>query len=370
MAAIKGEPSISASGGHLLPGPPSIGWPPSFTSTLSSLSFSIMYYCCYTVTMEQNFLTRNEYLRAISRGLHTDVQTIILFFVIMCSALFLLLILNAIVRMSETARSKKSALALFEKRIRKLDLSINEIDFLEILSHMLKKPWKKYLLVNNRTTFNNSISLLQSKDPGKLKQEMARSISRKAGFEDALVPEKKRGTRKLYPGIPVKIVEPGGRLFAGEIVHVDEDAFEFTTNGTLSEHNGEITVYLIDFSGIHGFTTRITDRKSDNRYRASHSDTPRAVQWENPGQSGMDNEVYIISRESGDTPVRARLKSLRPGWLLLENTAGDFRRGQDIRLYLSKKTSGGFWVNGEIARVSRSKRSLLVRLNHVKAQIE
>jgi hypothetical protein len=318
--------------------------------------------------MEKNFLTRNEFLRAISHGLHTDVQTIITFFTIIVSAVILLLILNAIVRRSAANRAKKSAIALFEKKIRKLDLTINEIDFLETLSHMLKKPWKKYLLVSNRSTFNNCLSLLQSKDPGKLGLDTALTISRKAGFETAPIPEKKHGTGKLYPGSSVKIVDSSGRLFAGEILEVGENTFEFKTNESLSEDKGEITVYLVDSSGIHGFTTRITARKNGNRCQALHSDTPRTHKWENSGKSGVGNEVYIIYRESGDTPVRARLKSVRPGWLILEDAAGNFSKGQDIRLYLSKKTSGGYWVNGEVDRVSRSRKSLLVRLNHAKTQ--
>ncbi len=305
-------------------------------------------------------------LRAISRGLHTDVQTIVMFLTIIVSAVILIMILNVIVRRNAAGKAKKTALDLFEKKIRKLDLTINEIDFLDTMSHMLKKPWKKYLLVNNRSTFSNSLSLLQTRNPGKLNLDTARSISRKAGFEEEPIPEKKHGTRKVHPGSPVKIVVPGGALFAGEVIQVNEDTFEFKTNESLPGESGEITVYLIDFSGIHGFNTRITARNNGNRYQALHSETRRAQKWENPGNSGMDNEVYIISRESEETPIRARLKSVRPGWLILEDTAGNFSRGQDIRIYLSKKISGGFWVNGEIDRVSHNKKSLMIRLNHVK----
>jgi hypothetical protein len=317
--------------------------------------------------MEENFLTQSEFLRAISEGLHTDEETVLLFFIIILGALLFFMVVGRIVRYSESAKAKKSALMSFNKRIRSLDLTINEIDYVEVLASFLVKPWKKYLLLTNQKTFTNSLLKVQARDPGDLRLDLARSISRKAGFEIDSLPVKKAGTRKAYPGAPIRVEGEGGIFFAGEIVRVDDESFEFRTDEAIPLNAKDISIFMIDFSGMNGYLTRISSRKEGNRYTAPHSEQLRSQKWENPGSSGVDAQVYILSHETGDEPVFARLKSVRPGWLVLEETGKGFHKGQDIRIFLSRKTSGGIWVNGEIARVYRNRKMLLVRLNHVKA---
>jgi len=56
-----------------------------------------------------------------------------------------------------------------------------------------------------------------------------------------------------------------------------------------------VTVFLIDFSGISGFQTRVTGRPGTGLYRAAHSETSRALEWENPGQAGVDTQVFLLS---------------------------------------------------------------------------
>jgi len=56
--------------------------------------------------------------------------------------------------------------------------------------------------------------------------------------------------------------------------------------------------------------------------------------------------------------------------VLLEDPAQDLTRGTDVRIYLTQKVAGGYWVNGEVERVSRDRRSLIIRLNHVKPRPE
>ncbi len=317
--------------------------------------------------MKEEFLSQSEFLRAISEGLHTNEETVLLFFAIILGALVLFVVGGRIVRNSEAGKEKKSALESYNKRIRKLDLTINEIDYLDLLAQLLKKPWKKYLLLMNQKTFTNTLVELQAQDPGNLQLDLVHSISRKAGFEMESLPVKKNGTRKAYPGAPIRVEGEGGTFFAGEIVRVDDESFEFRTDETIPPEIRDISVFMIDFSGMNGYLTQISSRKEGNRYIASHSEKLRSQKWENPGSTGVDAHVYILSHETGEDPVIARLKSVRPGWLVLEDPAKGFRKGQDIRIFLSRTTSGGVWVNGEIARVSRNRKLLMVRLNHVKA---
>jgi hypothetical protein len=317
--------------------------------------------------MEENFLSQSEFLRAISEGLHTDEETVLLFFIIILGALVLFMVGGRIVRNSEAGKEKKSALKSFNTWVRKLDLTINEIDYLDLLAQFLKKPWKKYLLLTNRKTFTSTLMRLKEQNPDKLRPELSRSISRKAGFEIDSLPVKKDGTRKAYPGAPIRVQGGGGTFFAGEIVRVDDESFEFSTDEAIPPDIEDISVFMIDFSGMNGYLTRISSRKEGNRYTAPHSEQLHSRKWENPGSTGVDTQVYILSHETGEEPVIARLKRLRPGWLVLEDPAKSFRKGQDIRIFLSRKTSGGGWVNGEISRVSRNRQQLMVRLNHVKA---
>jgi len=317
--------------------------------------------------METDFLTGSDIIQAIARGLQPGGSTIRLFIIIFITLVILLILAARVFQKRSTRKTHEAVLAAFEKKIRKLDLTINEIDYLNRLSTCLKKPWKKYLLLTNKSTFTNSVALLQAQDPGSLKLDLVRSISRKAGFEISALPQNKKGTRKIFPGSPLKIVAPGGILFAGEAVQTNEETFDFHTYETLPEEARDITVFIVDFSGINGFQTRLVSRKGKNLYTARHSETPRSLVWENPGQAGVADEVFILSDETGDTPVHARLKSIRPGWIILSEPARKFRNGQDIRIYLTQKVSGGFWVNGEVSKISRDGNAIMVRLNHVKA---
>lgn len=320
--------------------------------------------------MENDFLSGNDIIQAIARGLQPGGNTIRLFIIIFITLVILIIVVARYFQKRSARKTREAVLAAFEKKIRKLDLTINEIDYLNRLSTGLKKPWKKYLLLTNKSTFTNSVALLQAQDPGSLNLDLVRSISRKAGFEMASLPKNKKGTWKIFPGSPLKIVAPGGILFAGEATQTNEETFDFHTYEKLPDEARDITVFIVDFSGINGFQTRLVSRKENNHYTARHSDTPRSLVWENPGKAGVADEVFILSDDTGDTPVHARLKSIRPGWIILSEPAKKFRKGQDIRIFLTQKLSGGFWVNGEVSKLSKDGKSIMVRLNHVKSRGE
>ena len=77
----------------------------------------------------------------------------------------------------------------------------------------------------------------------------------------ASLPKNKKGTWKIFPGSPLKIVASGGVLFAGEATQTNEETFDFHTYETLPDEARDITVFIVDFSGINGFQTRIVARK-------------------------------------------------------------------------------------------------------------
>lgn len=319
--------------------------------------------------MNNNLPTKDEILKAIARGLQPQERTILLFSLLIIAFVTAFILLGFLLKNRSLKKVQATFLNAFETQIRKLDLTINEIDYLDILGAYLKKPWKKNLLLTNKTTFKNCLSLLHSHSPKDVKIELIRSISRKAGFEIAVLPKRRIGTWKVFPGAPLKVEVPGGILFSAEVTQVQEETFDFKTTEPLPEEDREITVYLIDFSGISGFKTKITSRMEENRFRALHSDIPRTVAWENPEKAGMDDEIIILEDKEGKTPLLARLKQIRPGWLLLEEPSGVLQKGEDIRIFITRRVAGGIWVNGEIVRNSRDKRTLMIKMTHVKSSL-
>ena len=81
--------------------------------------------------------------------------------------IFLLLISNWLIIFAGRKRITTRYRASFNKKIRELDLTINEIDLLNTLSGYLKYPGKKYLLMTNQQTLSRCLDKYQKESSSK-----------------------------------------------------------------------------------------------------------------------------------------------------------------------------------------------------------
>lgn len=315
--------------------------------------------------METTRLTIEDILDAIARGLQPNQETVVVFVLILILFLAFLALSGGFFYKHNENRRNEEALSPYERLIRQYDLTENEIDYLSTLGRYLRKSCKKELLLTNRTAFGNCLRLHQLKNPDKSEEAFASSISHKAGFEWHTMPVRKSGTRRVFPGAPMKIETEGRGLLSGEVTKVEKNFFEFFANKALPAKRDAITVYLIDLTGISGYRTKIKSLLDNNMARVYHSEERQSSVWKNPGHYGVGERIQILVENTEASPIHGYIRKLRPGWMYLEQADRELKKSTDVRIFLTPKR-GNYWVNGEIRRVSRDKRSFKVKLTHIR----
>ena len=75
--------------------------------------------------MEKEFLTGSDIIQAIARGLQPGGNTIRLFIILFFALMIIVIITTRFFQKRGARKTREAVLAAFEKKIRKLDLTIN-----------------------------------------------------------------------------------------------------------------------------------------------------------------------------------------------------------------------------------------------------
>ncbi len=312
----------------------------------------------------------SDFIQALAQGFQKSPSYVSLGLSILAGFLIFLLITAVLVKRRQAAANRKLAQRLYRDRIRVLDLTINELDFIDSLSGCLDKPWKKYLIVSNENTFQNCCEELKKQQKAVFSADMMQRIGEKAGFLSPVVEKSREGTRSLVPGTPVKIEASNGKIIDARVTAASKESF--TLEGkSLPFQDSFMVIHIPHRTGILAFVTRPETKGSPERLVLKHSDEIPVTRWgEVSGKKqNRDFKVFIKIDGKEGAPVKTSLYRITRKGAFIENPDGVLTRFMDLRIFFSHQDKpGGVWINGEVLAESLDRKEVFVKFLHVTSQ--
>jgi hypothetical protein len=305
----------------------------------------------------------SDFLKAVSRGFISTRSDILIAVSLVGGFILFLLLFSLILKKTENARVQAAGLRRYNERIREIDLTINELDFLNQLALYLRKPWKKYLLVTNENTFLNCCEKLKE-EGAEYPVNLIERIERKAGFSKNGELPASAGTRNLSEGMPVKVEYDSGRLCNARVTKVREEVFSLEGEALVST-KAPVVVHIPHRTGLLAFETRTVGPIKEGRLELRHSETVPEKRWGELGRKSRDFTVYVKADGKESVPMKTVLYRVSARGAYIENPDGALSRKDDVRILLTNsRQPGGTWVNGEVRGESLDRRELYVHFSH------
>ncbi len=311
-----------------------------------------------------------DFIQALAQGFQKSPGYVSVGISILAGFLIFLMIAAVVVKRRQVTANRRLALRLYRDRIRVLDLTINELDFIDSLSGCLDKPWKKYLIVSNENTFHNCCEELKKRKKTACNPAMMQRVGEKAGFLAPAAEKSKEGTINLVPGTPVKLEASTGKIFDARVTETSRDSFVLE-GASLPVQDQSLVIHVPHRTGILAFVTHPAEKGSAQRLVLKHSDEIPTRRWGelSARKSNRDFKVFIKIDGSESAPVKTSLYRITRNGAFIENPGGMLTRFRDLRIFFSHHDKpGGIWVNGEVRAESLDRKEVFVKFMHITAE--
>jgi hypothetical protein len=248
----------------------------------------------------------------------------------------------------------------YNKQIRELDLTINEIDLLESMALFLANPYRKTLLLNNRNTFHKALSFLK-KERG-IESVYAQSLIKKLFTEDQMVlPEGFEHFHKT--GRPARFVAQDGSVYSGSITKGQDDSIILGNikKWERKEQSGLGRLFVQDYRGINSHPVSGVTKLDKDSLKL---DLSREGNYTRKHKLSL-SEIYIYPLD-GSPPVKSNLRLLSKRLGVIENTDQKFKTGQTVKVAFHKKSKEIYRVNGIVKSISRNKKYATLQFGYLK----
>ena len=312
--------------------------------------------------------TLDAFLKAIAEGFNPSNRYIVAGVAIFLGFVVLAIVANRIVMRREKRIHRRQLDEKYQRLIRKLNLTIRELDFIDKLAEFLEDGSKKYLLLVNPQTLATCVRAFRKSQT--VATDTVKDLEAHLGFEIPDVPKPKNSTRRLSPGTAVrlhvlrrdtKLTGAVSAQFPDSLVVILDNASEFPHAGD------EVILYSGDYRGFVGFKTTVTSIH-ENEVKLAHADrTSEELNLEKPVPVNLD--IVVRSDDPDEKAVPAQVISLFSRGANVVNPDRRFRKGDDVRLYFRRAKNSWRQVNAEVVSLERRRRVMRVRFSHVKQSI-
>lgn len=309
-------------------------------------------------------MTRTEQiLRAISDGLRAGPGNVRLFLAILLGGIAVIVIALAIQRGVARRRQRARLHDRFQQEIRRLDLTVREVDILHLLAAFLADPAKRYLLLTNRYTFRHAAHMLGPLDPP---LDLAfRELEGKLGFAESHRAEAERVLSAPAVGSAVTIEPSYGTERALALVHSrDGETLHLELQSPLRLSPG-MAVHLLAPHPTAVLETTGTVTEAGEWEVSVRMD--RLFQEVVPRRFGAGTLKTLIRHEGAQrSDLRAaELISIWPSGAVLDCDGMVLRRGEDIQIVLRRDHAHWASVNASVSGVRRRGHRARVRFSHL-----
>lgn len=307
-----------------------------------------------------------DILQAIADALAFSRSDLIWVISIILAVVVLLIVAAVLQRVLGRRRIGKALVERFEREIRRLDVTVRELDVLNTMAQCLSDPAKKYLLLSNRNTFSHCARAI-----GKLAPPLdaaLRTLEARLGFSDQARVALALGSFTPAAGSVVKMERRGDaeRIMA-EVVRARDRRIvvRLQTNPGLARGEA-VDLYASHPSGIvvaEAELVAVAGLEAELHVRRPFAE-PTTGQL-------RDNSLKVFVRGELETgpPRSTELRSIWSNGALLDNPNKVYRKHDDLQIVLRRNHAKWIYVNCEVVRVRRRRRLLRVRFSHLASEV-
>lgn len=308
-------------------------------------------------------MTRTEQiLDAITEGLNAgpgDVRQFIIVTLAVATVIVIAAILQRrIARRREVAGLEKQ----FEREIRRLDLTVRQVDILNQLSAVLSDPAKRYLLLVNPNTFRHSARIVGDFHPPL--DASFDALQKKLGF--ALPAQRQRPIDERAPavGSAVKIAPIRTR---GTVLAVVRERSGKNLRLELGEKlnlrpGTEVRLFAAHPSALLEASGTVLAREGNAVSIRVDRSFKEAAQRK-LASNALNAFIHREGTEGESVPVT--LISISPNGAIVRCEGMRLKKRDDIRLIFRRGQSQWTAINGEVSRVRRRGRKAWIRFSHL-----
>ncbi|MBI9097842.1 MAG: hypothetical protein JEY91_05170 [Spirochaetaceae bacterium] len=305
-------------------------------------------------------MDRKTLLQAIAEGMRNTPEEAFLSVLIIVSVILLFILVSIIYQYVFRKRKLNDWAKEYNGLIRKYDLTINELDLIDKLVLFLIEPQRKLLLIKNKNTFLQALSLLEKRERQifPLGKVLATKLF---GQEGALVP---KGLHIPYgSGRPVRLFSTDGFIYSGIQISRKKDII---TVDHIKKRNNENKkqqgrLFIQDYKGIITFQVERVRKLSENSLQVQIIDKGSREKVK-LSLSGIC--VYYPGEEE---PLLSRLYFFPNGTYMIEIPNGALKQGQAVKLALREETEKIYRVNALVSGLSLNKRYARLTFGYIKS---
>ncbi len=306
--------------------------------------------------------TTQTVLDAIRKALNATTRTEeFTFLTIIVSIIVIFSILALILKGTQRRKTRITVRNRYEKLIRKLNLTINELDLIDELSVYLKDSDKKYLLLTNRGTFRHAAEHLSAVST--IRTDLLDSLSAKLGFSHNTDQIPDHTTRSLQANSAVKLSLNSGETADADIYSVSDANMLIKTDETLNQVSSEdnIELFTCSYSGIAFYQLKVNKVK-ENLIEVNHE------MESEPVKKKVRFKVFIQSEDEDfqDHQESEILLLTQDAAVLLNTKEHELHAEEDIRIYLSNDVTKNCFANAEVTKLIKMGKFAVVKFKHIK----
>jgi hypothetical protein len=299
-------------------------------------------------------------LEAIAEGFRkTPIEAIVSLF-IMIGFILLFSLVSFFYRTMVQIRSRNEWQDEYDRLIHSLDLTINELDFLDELARFLVNPVRKILLLKNRNTYQHALTLWK-KNGGKNADLELNLIKKIFGEKDSLLPD---GFEKPFgTGRPARYITKEGVVYSGYLKSKNGNILVLEKIKKLKtpEKTGLGHLFLQDYRGF--ISHKVSDFKElDSNSILLHLSGPALSSTKKTTLS----KIYVYPDIEGSLPHKSRMILMPNGLGMVENPDGMLKSGQAIKIAMLREINKIYRVNALVVKVSMNKRYAWLKFGYVK----
>ncbi|MDA3811776.1 MAG: hypothetical protein PF518_15765 [Spirochaetaceae bacterium] len=305
-------------------------------------------------------MNQRTLLETITEGFRKTPMETALNATIIIGIIVLIFLASLLNRLRIQSRVRKLWLNEYNLLIREKDLTINEINLLDILSKFLTDPFRKTLLLKNRNTFHKALSLWKKKSGEE--SVFAQSLIKKLFTEEqSILPE---GFEKSFDiGRPARFIAMDGRTYSGQMTKRNGDIIILANVKKLENNakSGQARLFVQDYRGIVSHSVSNVKNIDSDSLQLNLSSTGNLAEKYRLSLS----EIYVYPDESG-IPLKNSLKLLPKGLGIIKNTDQMFKVGQAVKVAFRKDSKEIYRVNAIVKSVSLNKQYATLKFGYLK----
>ncbi len=297
----------------------------------------------------------NTVLDAIAKQLNSGIFDVKPVTIIIFSIVILIIAITLTAGIRGRIRTLKAAEASYQSLLRKFNLTIREIDFIDELASTMRKKEEKYHLLKNRSSYRAALRKLGELDEDQTALDSQLKI--KLGYAEDDSAGRSLSTRDLPQYMPVFIATENRKSLEAEIysqaisnvtIKCPEQKEPIVTDENLrifAPYEGRLSVF-----------TLTVDKVKSELFSASHSDAETV--------SKMNTEIEI-SGEKAVGEISESFKSLivhiTDKAFFITDQYNKLEPGDSLTLYLKNDHKRNFAMKAEVEKTSPEKGLALLR---------